>query len=69
MTYLIAGAGFIGGFSLGLYLISQFLKGRSRQELVSDKSLRWKYGLIVWVMAGLGAWSAVWAYGQYLPSP
>lgn len=69
MTYLVGIMGFLGGFSLGLYLISRFLKGRSRQELVSDKSLRWKYGLIVWVMAGLGAWSAVWAYGQYFPAP
>mgnify|MGYP000916129414 CR=1 FL=1 len=69
MIYLAVIIGFVGGFSIGLFLISQILRGRSRQELVSDKSLRWKYGLIVWVMAGLGAWSAVWAYGQYLPSP
>jgi hypothetical protein len=65
MLYVVGIIGFFGGFSVGLFLIGRSLKGRSRQELVSDKSLRWKYGLFVWAMAGLGAWAATWAYGRY----
>lgn len=64
MVYVIGIIGFLGGFSAGLFLIGQMLKGRTRQELMRDKSLRWKYGLMVWALAGLGAWAAVWMYTE-----
>ena len=65
MTLLIGIAGFIGGFAFGIGLIGVFLRARSKSELLQNKSLRWTYGLAVWVMAGFGAWAAVWVYQTY----
>jgi hypothetical protein len=62
MVYLIGIIGFIGGFSCGIFMIGQFLRHKPKRDLVQDKSLRWTYGLFVWVMAAAGAYSAVWIY-------
>lgn len=62
MVYLFGIIGLILGFAGGLFIISLFLKGYSRKDLVRDKSLRWTYGLAVWVFAALGAWGGVWLY-------
>lgn len=65
MVYIFGIVGFLGGFSMGLLLIHFFLKSRSKRDLVEDKSLRWTYGVLVWLCAGLGAWAAVVVWGQY----
>ncbi|MEM6780678.1 MAG: hypothetical protein AAF569_02320 [Pseudomonadota bacterium] len=65
MVYLIGILGFIGGFILGVMLIGIFLKSRSKQELMENKSIRWTYGVFVWFVAGLTAWAAVTTYNQY----
>lgn len=62
MVYLFGMIGFILGFAGGLVVISLFLKGYATKSLVQDKSLRWSYGLAVWIFAALGAWGGVWLY-------
>ncbi len=62
MVYLFGIIGLILGFAVGLVIISLFLNGYSRRDLVRDNSLRWTYGLAVWVFAALGAWGGVWLY-------
>ena len=64
MVYLYGIIGFIGGFAIGLFVINLFLRRRQAAELVQDKSLRWTYGLAVWIMAGLGSWAGVWLYRE-----
>lgn len=59
MVYVFGIAGFVLGFIGGLFIIHLFLKNLSKRELLGDKSLRWTYGLAVWVFAGLGAWGGV----------
>ena len=65
MVYLFGIIGFLGGFSIGVFLIHFFLKNKPKSELMQNKSLRWTYGLAVWVCAGLGVWAAVNAYHHY----
>ncbi len=62
MIYLFGIAGFILGFIGGLFVIALFLKGYSAKQLTRDKSLRWTYGLAVWLFGALGAGAGVWVY-------
>jgi hypothetical protein len=62
MVYLFGVSGFALGFLAGLFIIQMFLRSYSARQLVNDKSLRWTYGIAVWLMAGLGAWLGVWVY-------
>jgi len=59
MAWLYGIIGFIGGFAFGIFVIGLFLRGRPKRALMQDRSLRWTYGLAVWVFAGLGAWGAI----------
>lgn len=65
MVYLVGTLGFISGFMLGQLILLRLLRGYSNDELMSDKSLRWKYGLLNWLVALLSAASAVWLYDRY----
>lgn len=62
MIYLFGVIGFILGFAGGLVVIGLFLKGYSKRQLTRDKSLRWTYGLAVWIFGALGAFAGVWLY-------
>lgn len=64
MVYLFGVIGFVLGFVAGLTVINLFLKTYSKSELVRNKSLRWSYGLAVWVFAGLGVWLGVWLHDR-----
>lgn len=64
MMYLFGALGFVVGFFAGVFIISMFLKGYSKKELVHDKSLRWTYGVAVWLFAALGTWGGVWFYDR-----
>lgn len=64
MIYIYGSIGFIGGFALGLFVISFFLKNKSNDALKHEKALRWTYGLAVWVLGALGAWAAVFITNQ-----
>lgn len=65
MVYVAGIIGFIGGFFAGQMLLYFMLRHRSREDLLNDKSLKWKYGLINWGVAALGAYSFAEAYKLY----
>lgn len=62
MIYLFGIIGFILGFAAGLAIINMFLRNYSGRELLKDKSLRWSYGLAVWLFAALGTWGGIEVY-------
>lgn len=62
MVYLCGVVGFVFGFLAGLFVINMFLARYSKTELVKNRSLRWTYGLAVWIFAGLGSGLGVWLY-------
>lgn len=64
MIYIFGMAGFVLGFAGGLAIIRIFLKNYSKRELLQDKSLRWTYGLAVWMMSGLGIWAGIWLHNR-----
>lgn len=66
MVYLCAVVGFILGFAAGLIIINLFLASYPKSELLRNRSLRWTYGVAVWVFAALGAWGGVWLYDRSL---
>lgn len=65
MIYVITIIGFIGGFMLGLFLIQLFLKNKSNKELLSDKGLKWKFGMIPWLMAVAGAYCTMMLWTEF----
>ncbi|MCC7304688.1 MAG: hypothetical protein IT558_00345 [Alphaproteobacteria bacterium] len=65
MVYVFGVIGFFGGFALGQMILYFLLRHRSRAELLTDQSLKWTYGLINWIIAGIGAYSFVFMYNQY----
>ncbi len=66
MVYLVGLGGLIGGFMAGQLLLLFLLRHRSRRDLLTDRSIRWTYGLINWAVAGLGVWLAVSLYNRYM---
>ena len=64
MVYVFGIIGFALGFAAGMFIVNLFLRTYSTSQLVKDKSLRWTYGLAVWIFAGLGAWLGVWLYDR-----
>lgn len=62
MIYVFGAIGLVLGFAAGLFIINVFLHSYTARELVKNKSLRWTYGLAVWIFAALGAWGGVWLY-------
>ncbi len=49
--------GFLGlltGFIIGMALNSYMLKGVTREQMLRDKNLRLRYGLLNWLVAFLG---------------
>lgn len=65
MVYVMGIVGFIGGFILGQMVLHFLLRHKSTEELLNDKSLKYKYGLIGWGLAALGAYSFVSMYNFY----
>ncbi len=66
MVYVVGIIGFVGGFVLGQVLLGYLLSGKTREELMNDSSLKWKYGTLNWVIAVLGAISFISVYKHYL---
>lgn len=65
MVYIFALIGLAMGFGIGLGIINVLLRHKSIKTIKSDTSLRWTYGLLVWVFAGFGAWAGVWLHNIY----
>lgn len=65
MVYIFGFVGFVMGFGVGLGMINVALRYKSKEEIRSDPSLKWKYGPWAWVFGGLGSWLGVWIYNHY----
>jgi uncharacterized membrane protein AbrB (regulator of aidB expression) len=66
VSYLVAFAGLVAGFVVGQIILAIILRKRSRQELLTNKDLQRRYGLLNWVIAGVGAYIALRLYYLYL---
>ncbi len=64
MVYGVGIFGFIGGFCAGQMLLMFLLRHKSNADLTRDKSLK-IYGLLNWLVAGLGAAAMVTLYNHY----
>jgi hypothetical protein len=64
MVYVFGFIGFVLGFAAGLFIINMFLKGYRGRDLLNNRSLKYTYGLAVWIIAALGAWGGVWFYNR-----
>ncbi len=62
MVYVAGILGFIGGFVLGLWLLYFLLRDVSKEDLMNDPYIKWKYGILNWIIAILGSYSAVFMY-------
>ena len=51
MIFLAGLLGFMLGFLLGQVLLGWLLRHRSRDALLNDAGLRWKYGTLNWLVA------------------
>jgi len=65
MVYIVGFIGFILGFAGGLGILYFMLKNVSSEDLIEDKYLKLKYGLLNWGMAIAGACYAVYVYESY----
>ncbi|MDH5723246.1 MAG: hypothetical protein OEY94_08010 [Alphaproteobacteria bacterium] len=65
MVYIVGFIGFILGFVGGLGILYFMLRNVSNEDLIEDKYLKLKYGLLNWGMAIAGAYYAVYIYKSY----
>lgn len=65
MIWLAGVAGLVGGFMAGQLLLMFLLRHKSNRDILSDRSVRWVYGLINWAVTALGVWVAVSMYARY----
>ncbi len=62
MIYVAGVLGFLGGFALGLMLLYFLLRNVSKEDMLNDPYIKWKYGILNWIIAILGSYSAVSMY-------
>jgi hypothetical protein len=65
MVYVIGVIGFIGGFLFGQMVLYFLLRHKSREDLLNDKHLKLKFGLLNWGMAILGCYCFIEMYRLY----
>tara|TARA_B100001989_G_scaffold246381_2_gene217214 strand:+ start:561 stop:764 length:204 start_codon:yes stop_codon:yes gene_type:complete len=65
MVYVIGFIGFILGFIAGQGLLFFMLRNVSNEDLLEDKYLKLKYGILNWLIAAGGAYYAVFIYEHY----
>lgn len=66
MIFIVGTVGFIAGFVLGIAVIAGFTQNYSNEDLIENKKLHWKYGLIVWFFAVVTSGSSVFLYNEFL---
>lgn len=69
MIYVFGISGFVFGFFLGQGLLMIWLKDRSNREILENKSLRWRYGLFNWGIAGLSSYIFLVVYRLIVDVP
>ncbi|MCB1783886.1 MAG: hypothetical protein KDI13_07805 [Alphaproteobacteria bacterium] len=67
MVYVAGGFGLIAGFVFGQMLLFFLLRNVPKKDLLEDPYIKWKYGLLNWVIAGSTAYGAASLYQQFFP--
>lgn len=67
MAWVVGIFGFIAGFAAGQLLLLRMLKDRSREELLNDRGLKWRYGTFNWLVAIGTCLCALATYRHYFP--
>ncbi|MCD8562910.1 MAG: hypothetical protein LRY54_02420 [Alphaproteobacteria bacterium] len=67
MIYIMGILGFIGGFAVGQMVLYFLLRHKTKEDLLNDRALKWKYGLLNWGFALLGLWFMVESYHLAFP--
>ncbi len=67
MSWIVGIFGFFLGFAAGQMILMRLLRDRSREELLNDRTLRWKYGTFNWLMAAGTCLLALALYRYYFP--
>ena len=62
MIYIAGIIGFILGFIIGLMLLSFLLNNISKEDMLNDPYIKWKYGTLNWIIAISGSYIAVSIY-------
>lgn len=65
MVYVFGVVGFIVGLIAGQMLLFFLLRNATREDLLNDPYLKWKYGSLNWLIAILGSYAFVWIYERY----
>lgn len=65
MVYVLGVIGFIGGFIAGQMFLFFLLRNVSKEDMLNDKYIKVKYGLLNWIVAILGSYGAVMMYERY----
>lgn len=65
MVYLVGVIGLIGGFAIGQMVLYFLLRNVSREDLLSDPYIKWKYGTLNWVIAVVSCYVMVSMYRYY----
>ena len=65
MIYVFGIFGFIFGAVAGFMLLYVLLRHKSNDELLNDKSLKLKFGILAWGCAAIGAYVFVQFYEMY----
>lgn len=68
MIYIMGIIGFIGGFAIGQMLLLFLLRHKTKEDLLNDPAIKWRYGLLNWGLAVLGAWFMVESYTRFFGS-
>jgi uncharacterized protein YneF (UPF0154 family) len=64
MVYVIGVIGFVVGFGVGQMVLMFLLRHKTNEDLKTDPRLK-VYGLLNWLVAGLGVIVMVGLYNQY----
>jgi hypothetical protein len=65
MVYVMGAVGVMGGFLVGQMVLYFLLRHKTTEDLLHDKKLRLKYGIINWGFALLGGYSMIEMYKLY----
>ncbi len=65
MEWVAGIIGLVGGFVIAVNLLKSILADVSKEELLRNKSLHWKYGTLVWVFAIACSAASVYTYREF----
>ena len=65
MVYVVGFIGLIFGFGMGQALLFFLLRDVPKEDLLEDETIKYKYGLLNWIVAVFGAYLAVSIYNRY----